>query len=187
MKRLVMLLLLSLLVAAVPAAASTFIHMDQQALVRASAAVVQGRVLSTSSYWNKTGQVIVTDALVQVEDTIFGETPSVVIVHTFGGTVGGFTVEAEGFPKFQANERLLLFLEPEREGASRVAGYLEGMYRIVRDASGIEKAVPAAITGGGFIVDKQGRQVAAPKTLPLETLKSSIREDARRAGRILEN
>jgi hypothetical protein len=187
MKRLVMLLLLSALVAALPAAASTFIHMDQKDLVRASAAVVQGRVISTNSYWNKTGQVIVTDAFLQVEDTIFGETPSVVVVHTFGGTVGGFTVDAEGFPKFQVNERLLLFLEPEKEGSSRVAGYLEGMYRIVREPSGIERAVPAAITGGGLVVDKQGRQVAAPRTLSLETLKSSIREDARRAGRTLEN
>lgn len=187
MKRLMMLLLLSLLVAALPATASTFIHMTQKDLVHASAAVVQGRVISTSSYWNKTGQVIVTDALIQVEDTVFGDAPSVVVVHTFGGTVGGYTVEAHGFPKFQPNERLLLFLEPETEGASRVAGYLEGMYRIVRNPGGVETAVPAAITGDGFILDRDGRRVAAPKALPLETLKSSIRIEARRAGRILEN
>src|SRR6185436_15918926 len=68
MKRLVMLMLLAALALSLPVAASTFIHMDQKALVRDSASVIQGRVISTSSYWNETGQVIVTDALIQVED-----------------------------------------------------------------------------------------------------------------------
>jgi hypothetical protein len=100
---------------------------------------------------------------------------------------GPFRKGRHGFPKFRPNERLLLFLEPETEGANRVAGYLEGMYRIVREPSGVETAVPAAITGDGYILDRDGRRVAAPKTLPLETLKSSIRIEARRAGRILKN
>lgn len=186
MKRLVMLLLLSALVLSLPAAASTFIHMTQKDLVRDAASVVQGRVISTSSYWNPTGQVIVTDAMLQVEDAVLGNAPTVVVVRTFGGTVGGYTIEAHGFPKFRVNERLLLFLEPETEGAARVAGYQQGQYRIVTDKSGAEIAVPT-YEGGASFVTRDGSRPAAAKSLPLETLKASIREDARRSGRPLEN
>jgi hypothetical protein len=97
--------------------------MSQQDLVRASAAVIQGQVIKVSSFWEPTGRIIVTEALVKVEEKIYGEAPSVVVVRTFGGTVGDFTVEAHGFPKFRLNERLLVYLEPEKDGVSRVAGY----------------------------------------------------------------
>jgi hypothetical protein len=123
MKRLVSIGLLLLSVAAVPAGASTFFKMSQQDLVRASAAVIQGQVIKVSSFWEPTGRIIVTEALVKVEEKIYGEAPSVVVVRTFGGTVGDFTVEAHGFPKFRLNERLLVYLEPEKDGVSRVAGY----------------------------------------------------------------
>jgi len=186
MKRLVMLMLLAALALSLPVAASTFIHMDQKALVRDSASVIQGRVISTSSYWNQTGQVIVTDALIQVEDTVLGNAPTVVIVRTFGGTVGGYTIEADGFPTFQTSERLLLFLEPENDGASRVAGYQQGQYRIVRDKSGVEIAVPV-FAGASLVLRPDGSRAATAKALPLETLKASIRDEARRAGRPLEN
>lgn len=186
MKRLVMLLLWSALALSLPAAASTFIHKTQKELVRESAAVVQGRVISTNSYWNSTGQAIVTDAMIRVEDTILGDAPTVVIVRTFDGTVGGHTIEAHGFPTFQTNERLLLFLEPETEGAARVAGYQQGQYRIVVDKNGVEIAVPT-FEGETLLVTRDGRRPAAAKALPLETLKASIRDEARRAGRPLEN
>jgi len=186
MKRLVMLLLVSALALSLPAAASTFIHMTQKDLVRDSATVVQGRVISTNSYWDKTGQVILTDALVEVEDAILGDAPTVVIVRTFGGTVGGYTIDAHGFPKFRTNERLVLFLEPETDGASRVAGYQQGQFRIVLDKSGAEIAVPV-FEGDSSIVDRNGRPATKSLSLPLDALKASIRDEARRAGRDLEN
>src|SRR5262245_33805052 len=135
MKRLVIALLL-LMVAAV-GGASTFIEMSQGELVRGSAAVVQGRVLKVNSFWEPSGRVIVTEAQVQVEESILGQAPSVVVVRTFGGRVGNYVVEAHGFPKFLVNEHVLLFLEPEQDGASRVTGYQQGQFRIVRDKAGV--------------------------------------------------
>src|SRR5262249_36378865 len=163
---------------------STFIHMDQKALIHDSATVVQGRVISTNSYWNRTGQVIVTDAMIQVEDAILGDSPTVVVVRTFGGTVGGYTVEAHGFPVFRVNERLVLFPERENDGPTRVAGYQQGQYRIVRDSAGVDIAVPA-LQADTTVLRKDGSRAAAAKSLPLESLKASIRDEARRAGRPL--
>lgn len=185
MKRLMSMVLLLAAVTAIPAAASTFLAMSRGDLVRESGAVVQGEVLKVSSFWSPSGRIIITEALVKVDEAILGEAPSVVVVRTFGGTVGGFRVEAHGFPEFKVSERVLLFLEPEREGAVRVTGYQQGQYRIVRDKAGVDIAVPAA-QGGARIVTREGRSAPAPQAMRLETLKNEIRSEGRRSGR-LEN
>ncbi|HEX7785625.1 MAG TPA: hypothetical protein VF653_05345, partial [Methylomirabilota bacterium] len=122
MKRLVSGVLLLALLAAAPAVASTFLAMDQGSLVAQADAVIQGRVLKVESFWEPTGTIIVTEAMVEVEEEIVGRTPTVVRVKTFGGEVGGYFVEAHGFPVFAAGERLLLFLEPDGEDTLRVTG-----------------------------------------------------------------
>jgi hypothetical protein len=181
MKRLFLLGLV--LVMAVPLGASTFLKMTQKDLVRDSAAVIQGHVIKVSSFWDPTGRIILSEALVRVESKVFGETPSVVVVRTFGGTVGNFRVEAEGFPKFQPNDHLLLFLEPEKDGATRVAGYQQGQFRVVQDKSGAVLAVPTF--DGASLLTKDGRASAPAQALRLDDLKASIRTEARRAGRVV--
>jgi hypothetical protein len=183
MKRLVSIgILLLVVAAATPGGASTFLRMTPGELVRGSAAVVQGEVLKVSSFWEPSGRIIVTEAMVQVQEKILGEAPSVVVVRTFGGTVNGYTVEAHGFPKFQAGERVLLYLEAEKDGVSRVNGYQQGHYRIVRDKAGVELAVPT-LDEGASVITRDGRPAAAVKTVRLDLLKASIRDEARRAGR----
>lgn len=183
MKRLMALGLLLVMAVAVPVGASTFLKMTQKDLVRDSAAVIQGQVIKVSSFWDPTGRIVMTEALVRVEEKVLGDAPSVVVVRTFGGTVGNFTVEAHGFPKFQTNEHLLLYLEPEQDGASRVAGYQQGQFRVVRDKAGVELAIPAV--DGANIVTRDGSVAAPVKALRLDELKQSIRNEARRAGRVV--
>jgi hypothetical protein len=182
MKRLFSIGLLLAMAVAVPMGASTFLKMTQKELVRDSAAVVQGHVVKVSSFWDPTGRIVMSEALVRVEEKVFGEAPSVVIVRTFGGTVGNFTVEAHGFPKFQPNDHLLLFLEPEKDGATRVAGYQQGQFRVVQDKSGVMLAVPAF--DGANLLTKDGRAAAPAQAIRLDDLKASIRTEARRAGRV---
>jgi hypothetical protein len=185
MKRLLSIGLL-LLAVAVPLSASTFLRMTQRELVRDSAAVIQGQVLKVNSFWDPSGRVIVTEAQIQVEEKVFGNAPSVVVVRTFGGTVGGYTVEAHGFPSFRAKERLLLYLEAEQDGVSRITGYQQGQFRIVRDQTGVEMAVPA-VDPETSIVGRDGRPAAKAQSIRLDVLKNSIRSEARQAGRFLEN
>lgn len=186
MKRLVSVGLLLVMAAAVPIGASTFLKMTQRDLVRDSAAVVQGHVVKVSSFWDPTGRIVMSEALVRVEDKVFGEAPSVVVVRTFGGQVGNFVVEAHGFPKFQVNDHLLLFLEPEQDGATRVTGYQQGQYRVVQDKAGALLAVP--VFDGANLLTRDGRKAAPAQAISLDELKASIRNDARRAGRtVYEN
>ena len=184
MKRIVWLGVIALLLAVIPAAASTFIALSHAELVAGSDAVVQGRVLKVSSFWEKTGRVIVSEAMVQVDEVVKGAAPGVVVVRTFGGTVNGYTVEAHGFPKFAVNDHVLLYLHGA-DGTAEVTGYQQGQYRIVRDKAGMTLAVPT-VDGGAFLVGRDGRPALGAKAMRLETLKNLIRAEAAKpeAGRI---
>lgn len=171
------------LVAALPAAASTFLAMSRGELIDGSAAVVQGEVLEVRSFWDAEGRVIVSEALIQVEEAVLGDPGSQVRVKTWGGTVDGYTVEAHGFPKFSAHDRVLLFLEREHEGVAKVAGYQQGHYRLVVDRSGFEWAVPT-VDAGANLLTADGRPAPAAKAMLLDELKGSIRDQARHAGRL---
>lgn len=184
MKRLVSLGLL-MVVAAIPAGASTFLKMTHKDLVRDSAAVVKGQVIQVNSFWTSDGAVIVTEAMIKVDEALLGRPDSVVVVKTFGGEVNGYYIEAHGFPKFTVNDKVLLYLEAEEDGVARVAGYQQGQFRVVEQA-GIEYAVPMTDDGSNVLA-RDGRPAAQQKAVPLDAVRNSIRIEAVRAGRALEN
>jgi hypothetical protein len=173
-----------LLLLAAPASGSTFVHMSRAELTEKASAVVVGNVLSVESFWTRSGRIIVTEAMVEVEDAILGEAPSVVIVRTFGGTVNGFTVEAHGFPTFRQGERLLLFLEKDQAdaGATRVLGYQEGQYRVALDKAGREVAYPT-VDGDAQLLTADGKPAPRPRPILLDDLRGEIRAAARQGGR----
>lgn len=183
MRRLVFLALLLALVAGIPVEAGTFLAMSQRELVRGSAAVVEGEVLQVHSFWETSGQIIVTEAIIKVADSVVGDAGSAVVVRTFGGTVEGFTIEAHGFPTFERGERLLLYLEPERDGAHRIAGHQLGQYRIGRDKNGFDMAVPT-FDGAAALLTRDGRPAPRPVAVALDALKDQIRAEARGLGRM---
>ena len=68
MKRLVWLALFAMMLAVIPAGASTFQALSRGELKAQSDAVVQGKVLQVNSFWSNSGRVIVTEAMVQVDE-----------------------------------------------------------------------------------------------------------------------
>jgi hypothetical protein len=177
-------LAVGLLLLAAPASGSTFLHMSRAELSKQAVAVVVGEVLEVSSFWTKSGQIIVTEAMVEVEDTLLGGSASVVVVRTFGGTVNGYTVEAHGFPTFAKGERVLLFLENDRteRDTHRVLGFQEGKYLVSTNQAGAEIAVPH-VDGGARLLGKDGRPAPPLRAIPLADLRDEIRDHARQAGR----
>ena len=181
MKRAVWVPILALALAAAPAAASTFLYLSQAELVGQAEAVVQGRVVEVHSFWNAEHTAILTEAVLEVEDTVVGAAPAYVNLRTFGGQVGNYRIEAHGFPTFQLGERMLVFLEPEQDGAQRVLGYQQGQFRI-RGEQGQEVAVPAFSTGAR-VLRRDGTEAPAPKAMPLTQFKQQLRDTAGRVGR----
>ena len=181
MKRAVWIPLLALALAALPAAASTFLYQSQAELVSQAEAVVEGRIVEVHSFWNAEHTAILTEATLEVDDAVVGAAPAYVNLRTFGGQVGNYRIDAHGFPTFQLGERMLVFLEPEQEGAQKVLGYQQGQFRI-RGEQGQEMAVPT-FTTGARILRRDGTEAPAPKAMPLAQLKQQLRDTAGRVGR----
>lgn len=178
MKKLILsLALAALVVAALPATASTFVAMDRAEMARTSDAVVVGEVTAVHSSWNEDATAIITEAFVKVDETIAGQAPGVVIVRTFGGQVGAVMIEAHGFPKFAEGQRVVLFLEGA-DNVARVVGYQQGQYRVIRRHSdGVEVAVPT-VDHGANLLHRDGTPAAAPRALTMNALRDEVRDVA---------
>ncbi len=169
---------------ALPAGASTFIHMSPAELVAQADALIQGRVVDINSFWSESGRLIVTEARVAVDETIFGEASSTVTVRTFGGKVGDIQVEAHGFPSFEKGEHVLLYVQTEPEdGSLRVLGYQQGQFRVVTRRDGVTLAVPMVEDGARFL-SRDGRPGPEARSVEIEHFKNSVRSLAQRQGRL---
>jgi hypothetical protein len=175
-------LFLSLLVAA-PAIASVYVALSQDEMVAASDAVVEGHVIGVRSHWNAEKTAIVTDARVQVDESIFGGLPDLMTVRTIGGQVGKIRIQAEGSPTFERGQNVLLFLHRRGDGTFGVYSEQFGQYLLVADAAGGKTAV-SAVSPEVRILNKRGVAEPRPKSLPAEELKEQIRQAAIRNGKL---
>jgi len=184
MKRNLVSLAVLLLVAAVPATASTFVAMSLDELVAGADAVVVGHVQEMKSSWTESGRIIVTDNEVRIDEVWVGSAPEKVSVRTFGGEVGGFLVEATGFPKFEENEHVILFLKREEaSGTLQVLGYQLGHLRVVERLDGVVLAVPQTDDGMTLVDPTRGFVKAEPRSQRLDQFKSRVLSLAQSQGR----
>jgi hypothetical protein len=127
--------------------------------------------------------MIITEATIEVEQTLLGEAPPVVRVRTFGGQVGDFRVEAEGFPRFEAGSRVMLFLESEpADGSLRVLGYQEGHFELVDRLDGVRMVVPMVDANARYLT-RTGQPAPEPRSLEISAFKAFVRDTARSVGR----
>jgi hypothetical protein len=163
-------------------AASTFLHVTTADMVAGADAVVEGRVIALRSFWIDSGY-IVTEATVRVDEVVIGTAPRYVTVRTFGGEVGDFTIVAHGFPQFQTDQAVLLFLKKEpADGSVRVLGYQAGHYQIVEREDGTALAVPTVDAGARFIT-ADGRSAPPLETIELTRFKQRLHRIAEQLGR----
>lgn len=142
----VVLALAGLSLAALPAAAATYVPVSDQALLDGASAVVEARVLSVDSA-PVTGRWPATDTMIEVQRVVAGEVSGRnLLVRLPGGTrPDGSGVELHGIPRFGIGERLLLFLTPGDDGTFGVVHLMLGAFRervvggrrvLLRDLSG---------------------------------------------------
>lgn len=166
---------------AMPAGAATFVDMKIPELIAESDAVVEGRVTLVESFWNENGTVIVTEAVIEVDDKILGKSDDAIRVRVPGGEVDGYTIEAPGFPTLALDERVVLFVNrPQGGGAFQITGHPLGKYRVVEE--GGDQIARPTVDSGAVVVSPQGGRVQAPQALSLDRLKDDIRDAARAYG-----
>ena len=189
MKRAILLGCLALAVVLVlPADASTFLSMDHRELLAESDAVVVGRVLTVDSFWNAEHTMIVTEASVEIQETVVGKArSSVVTIRTYGGQVESYRIEAHGFPTFSVDDRVLVFLgrDDNNPDAYSVVGYRLGQYSLVRHADGRTLAVPT-MDAGVRLLNADGVAAPRPVSQDLDELKAQLRSLDRAAVRSIQ-
>lgn len=173
-RRIAMAVLATLCLAAMPAAASIFLHMSTRELVTQADALIRGRVVDLESSWSESGRVIVTDATIEVEQALLGSVPQTVTVRTFGGQVDDVIVEAHGFPRFEQDEHVLLYLEADDDGTLRVLGYQQGHFRVVTRLDGVTLAVPMVEDGVRFFT-RAGQAGPEPRSVEIGTFTNQVR------------
>jgi hypothetical protein len=118
---------------ALPAAATSYVMVSDQALVARSAAAVEARVLSVDTA-PTTGRIY-TDYLIEVDRVLAGEVPGRnLVVRLPGGVRDDVGLKLFGVPELAQGEQVLLFLNPRHDGTFGVTDLMLGAFRqVVRE------------------------------------------------------
>jgi hypothetical protein len=131
------------LFSATPCQATTLERMSLAKMVHTAPLIVRARCLANSRDWDS-GEIW-TFTNFAIEEAWKGAPPGAaaqLTVRLLGGSVGNLTSTVSGVPRFHPGEEVILFLEPTPRGDFSIVGWLQGTFRIVRDArSGKEIAV----------------------------------------------
>jgi hypothetical protein len=182
------LVLLIALAIGTPAGASTFARVDLDDLVAENGLIVVGEVLSTRSYWNDPGTLILTDVQVAVSEVLKGKLADHEITVTLpGGTVGDDTISVIGGAELIPGNAYVLFLQkgdlPGASGALVVRDHSQGVFEIRMDKDGL-RAVSQAVRLN-LVPDALGRALppGGAQGMPFQAVRQSILDLAPRGGR----
>ena len=149
-----------------PAAArsTTFVLMDEQTLLRSSAAVIVGTVTGIESGAADPDGAIFTYVHVQPERVIKGPLGlDPLVLREPGGTVGDRQQVIFGAPEFWVGERALLFLSRNQDGTLQTNSLAMGKFTLNVDARGRTNAVRDFGYGASVLTPATGEIAEAPR------------------------
>lgn len=123
-------LLSALVTAAAPAAATSFVPMSDEALVRQAPLIVEARILAAEAA--PATRLPSIDYLVEIQSMLKGSLlGSVVVVRVPGGVrPDGTGLHIFGAPVFAAGDQALLFLDPRSDGTFALHQLMLGAFRL---------------------------------------------------------
>ena len=163
------------------AAATIVIPVDDLALAESSVGIVVGHVVHIESVRDVQRGRLFTLVRIVVEEAVKGEFPDgEITLRQIGGSVGDLRHWVYGSPEFVLGERVLLFLDEDRDGNLRVAHLFQGKYRIALDPdTGEEYAHRAIPSGVRAMPPPAGSRSTAPlqDVRPLKGFAAQIRQN----------
>jgi hypothetical protein len=121
---------------AVIAEGATYVVPDDRHLIAAAKAIVTGTVIDGYARRAANG-LIETVTSVAIDERLKGDGDARTIdVALPGGAVGGERMSVSGVPRFSAGERVLLFLDRNKQGEWTTIAFALGAFRFGRDAQG---------------------------------------------------
>lgn len=165
--------------------ATTLRRMSLDELVTAASVVARVRCENNETRWE--GGHIWTFTTFEVVETLKGhETnlPARITVRLIGGKAGHVISTVDGAPRFGAGEEAILFLEPTPAGEFTVTSWVQGTFRVRRDARSGRETVTQD-TGGLSIFDPATKQFRAGgvRNLPMEEFRRRVAEAVARSER----
>ena len=161
------------LLSAAAARATTFKRMNLDQLVVAADAVVQAECLGNETRW-EIGELW-TFTRFEVLETLKGVVPRLITVRLLGGKRGHLISTVEGVPRFHRGEEVILFLERTRAGNFSVTSWMQGTFRIRRDAAAGQARVSQDSSGLAVFDPRTQRfDPTGVRNLPLETFRKRL-------------
>ena len=146
------------------AQATTVERLNLDALVKKSNRIVVGRVRNSRTYWSSNGKLILTSYIIDVQETLKGQTASTVELTTIGGQIGDLTLHVAGMPVFAKDENAVVFLE-NTGTYSTVVGLAQGKFAVAN----------GEVSNDVIGLDFPDGSSARPTKMPLATFRRLIK------------
>jgi hypothetical protein len=161
------------LLAALPAGATTLAPMNLRQLTAAASIVVRAKCLGGASRWQN-GEIWTFTRFASLE-SFKGSPPAEFTVSVLGGRVGAIESVVDGTPRFHAGEEVVLFLEPAPAGGYGITAWIEGTFRVQRDAAG--RAWLRQASAGQVVFDRatRGFRMEGIGPMPLAAFRERMR------------
>ena len=160
--------------AAGAAGATTLERLSIQRMTTAAAVVARVRSVASAVRWE--GGEIWTFTTFDVVEVWNGSAPPRITVRLIGGRAGELISTVQGVPRFRPGEEAVLFLEPSGASDFTVVSWVQGTFRIHRDARSGEERVTQD-SAGLAAFDPSTREFRADglRNAPLEELRARVR------------
>ena len=113
---------------------TTMLRLNTEQLTKKSKEIIQGKVVKKQSEWNQDRTRINTMITIKVDRSIKGRLgKEEVVIRQPGGVVGDVGLKVTGFPDFQEDEEVLVFLRKGEKSFRKVVGLTQGKFRIITD------------------------------------------------------
>lgn len=116
-------------------------YLTLETLVKQADAIVVGKVAQISCFWNENKTKIFTQISVESQKSLKGNLPAVFTVITQGGQIGELGLWVSDQPRFQMNEKVILFLKLGKSQRQEVLGLEQGKFKVIKEKTSKEEFV----------------------------------------------
>ncbi len=153
--------------------ATTLVRLSLDQLAAGSDAVASVYYSSAVSRWENGSIWTITS--VKVVETKKGDLPGEISLRLPGRRVGHLNSTVEGTPKFNPGDDAVVFLKRAPAGGFTVAGWVEGTFRISRDArSGGQTVTQDSASFAVFDADTRTFRAEGIHRMPIEEFRARI-------------
>lgn len=176
MRRLALVALL--LAAPVALRATTVVAIEFRELVTTTPVIVHGHVTDVRSAPVDDRRSVETFVTVAADEYLKGDLGRHVTFKVPGGELGRYRTIVIGAPEFRVGDEVVLFLKTPSSSAPIIAGFNQGVYRVMPDRQTGRRMVTTPIVMGreGVEAEPVVRGAAARKPVSIESFRDTVRE-----------